>query len=681
MNGSAQQSEPFDYSYYEYPDWYSNNAEPTKPPKEVILPCDPAADDQIFHIVIFSISMVVLLLLAALSRKNKLCQGFTRGTSSIFSLVNFLDQTQEKSLVLAVFGLVFSKLAMILIAPDPLPFYKDTPPHFKEFLKIVSIFYYPLLYGPLLVSSTLQLRTGYLLGALLSFSHGAVLLWQKIDCPKTPELYKLYALLASLPQLLCLLFICVRFVLLFIKGPEHDQDLDSSYYSGYVKELLKKKASGSSMVCDKPSLMQRIQDVPKSYIYVPEKVFRLPLKLAIGAFVSFICIYHTALLLIVLVVPTLHIIRAGIDENMFYLMMGFGIVLSEDRQETVQILIFYTWLLEVCYVCAMTLSIVVSLLMLMKSMLQHRSNLRTLYRGDVYHFFSKHKALEPSRGGVVCWMGLVGYQTALYSLGMLLQTVVFFICFIFFIFLVIIPVFYGRNLFVFEVVAESWLGWATLIIITLLQHVAAKFMFMKREAGTTDVHNCDSLFLLTYLFFLVNWVLGLLVSMWRILISAVFNLVHLGRTDISLLHRSAESYDPAYHFYTQFLVVEVSQAHPVMKAFCGLLLDLMIEEGRAVHKIQQVEEGLQEVRTSETLLSRRVRRRWQLLFTLVNNPSLLGSRKHFQTQPCDTPANTPHASNGTPTTANTGSTKSHAGSRKDKKPDLELATEADIEDP
>uniref|UniRef100_A0AAV2LUP6 Receptor for retinol uptake STRA6 n=1 Tax=Knipowitschia caucasica TaxID=637954 RepID=A0AAV2LUP6_KNICA len=346
MNGSAQQSEPFDYSYYEYPDWYSNNAEPTKPPKEVILPCDPAADDQIFHIVIFSISMVVLLLLAALSRKNKLCQGFTRGTSSIFSLVNFLDQTQEKSLVLAVFGLVFSKLAMILIAPDPLPFYKDTPPHFKEFLKIVSIFYYPLLYGPLLVSSTLQLRTGYLLGALLSFSHGAVLLWQKIDCPKTPELYKLYALLASLPQLLCLLFICVRFVLLFIKGPEHDQDLDSSYYSGYVKELLKKKASGSSMVCDKPSLMQRIQDVPKSYIYVPEKVFRLPLKLAIGAFVSFICIYHTALLLIVLVVPTLHIIRAGIDENMFYLMMGFGIVLSEDRQETVQILIFYTWLLE-----------------------------------------------------------------------------------------------------------------------------------------------------------------------------------------------------------------------------------------------------------------------------------------------------------------------------------------------
>ncbi|XP_072320873.1 receptor for retinol uptake stra6-like [Eucyclogobius newberryi] len=677
MNQSAQESEPFDYSYYEYPDWYSNNAEPTKPPKEVVLPCFPIADDQIFHIVSLSLSLVALLVLAALSRKNRLCQGFTRGASCIFSPVNFLDQTQDKSLVLAVFGLVFSKLAVSLIAPDPLPFCRDTPPHLKEYLKIVSIFYYPLLYCPLLVCSTLQLCTGYVLGTALAFSHGSVLLWQKIDCPKTPELYKFYALLASLPQLFCLFFICLRFILLFIKGPEHDQDLDSSYYSEYVKELLKKQPTSSSSVSDEPGLMRRILDFPKSYIYVPDKVFRFPLKLAIGAFVSFVCIYHTALLLIILVVPTLHIVRAGIDENMFYLMMGFGIVLSDDRQETVRILIFYTWLLEVCYLCAMTLSIVVSLLMLMKSMLLHRSNLRSLYRGDVCHIYSRHKAVEPSRGGVVCWMGLVGYQGALYSLGIVLQTVVFFICFIFLVFLLIVPVFHGRNLLVFQVAAQSWPAWVTLILVTILQHVMAKFAFVKKEAGTSDINNRDSLFLLTYLLFLVNFVLGLLVAMWRTLISAVYNLVHMGRTDLSLLHRSSEDYDPAYRFYTQFLAVEVSQAHPVMKAFCGVLLDLIMEGGRAVHKIQQVEEGLQENRPNAALLSRRIRRRWQLVFTLVNNPSLLGSRKHFQTQPSETAAS---AANGTPTTK-TGSRNSQAGSRKDKKePELGLAVEAEIEE-
>lgn len=56
--------------------------------------------------------------------------------------------------------------------------------------------------------------------------------------------------------------------------------------------------------------------------------------------------FQTALLLVVLVVPTLHIVRAGIDENIAFLLLGFGIVLSDDRMEVVRIVTFYTWLLE-----------------------------------------------------------------------------------------------------------------------------------------------------------------------------------------------------------------------------------------------------------------------------------------------------------------------------------------------
>lgn len=39
---------------------------------------------------------------------------------------------------------------------------------------------------------------------------------------------------------------------------------------------------------------------------------------------------------------------------------------------------------------------------------------------------------------------------------MAIQTVVFFICFLFLVFLIIIPVFYQRNLFVFEIIKQSW---------------------------------------------------------------------------------------------------------------------------------------------------------------------------------------------------------------------------------
>ena len=53
-----------------------------------------------------------------------------------------------------------------------------------------------------------------------------------------------------------------------------------------------------------------------------------------------------------------------------------------------------------------------------------------------------------------------------------------------------------------------------------------------------------SLFLLTYMLYLLNTVVGLVVGIWRLVITALYNILHLGRIDISLLHRSAESYDP-----------------------------------------------------------------------------------------------------------------------------------------
>ncbi|XP_072237294.1 receptor for retinol uptake stra6-like [Leuresthes tenuis] len=631
MNHSIVELEPFEYSYYDYADWYTD-LEPTKPPKEVILPCDPTADDRLFNICMLSISLVVMLILAVLTRKNKLCQGFTRGSSSIFSPANFLDQTQRKGLVMAVFGLVFSKLTMLVIAPDPLPFSKDTPENIKEYMKIIAIFYYPVLYYPLLLCGTLQHKVGYVFGTLLSFSHFGVLVWQKFDCPKTPELYKYYSLLASLPQLACLAYLCVQFPVLFVKGPKTDEDLDSSYYTNYVKSLLKKKSSSASFsATDKTSLMKRILELPKSYIYLPEKVFRFPLKLALTSFITGVAIYHTALLLVVLVVPILHIVRAGIDENIAFLLLGFGIVLSDDRMEVVEIVTFYTWLLEVCYLCAMTLSCVVSLVMLMRSMVLHRSNLRGLYKGDVYSIYNSQKTIRPSKPGVVCWMGLTGYQAAIVCLGMAIQTIVYFICFLFLVFLIIIPIFHGRNIIMFEVAGKAWPVWVTLVLVTVLQHVTAQFFFIKKEAGTRDLKNRESLFLVTYLLFVVNIVVGLVVAIWRMVITALYNIIHLGRIDISLLHRTAEFYDPAYSYYTNFLKVEVSQSHPVLKAFCGLLLDMMVEGGRAGQRIRDAEEGIQENRPSKATSSRRICARWQLLYTLVNNPSLLGSRKHFQT--------------------------------------------------
>lgn len=52
---------------------------------------------------------------------------------------------------------------------------------------VLAMIYYPALYYPLLACGTLHSPVGYVLGSLLSWSHFGVLVWQKVDCPRTPE--------------------------------------------------------------------------------------------------------------------------------------------------------------------------------------------------------------------------------------------------------------------------------------------------------------------------------------------------------------------------------------------------------------------------------------------------------------------------------------------------------------
>lgn len=47
----------------------------------------------------------------------------------------------------------------------------------------------------------------------------------------------------------------------------------------------------------------------------------------------------------------------------------------------------------------------------------------------------------------------------------------------------------------------------------------------------------------------------------------------------------------AYRCYAHYLKIEVSQSHPVMKAFCGMLLQSVGQESKAAQKPRDAEEG------------------------------------------------------------------------------------------
>lgn len=57
-------------------------------------------------------------------------------------------------------------------------------------------------------------------------------------------------------------------------------------------------------------------------------------------------LFQVALLLLVSVVPTVQKVRAGINTDVSYLLAGFGIVLSEDKQEVVELVKHHLWAVE-----------------------------------------------------------------------------------------------------------------------------------------------------------------------------------------------------------------------------------------------------------------------------------------------------------------------------------------------
>uniref|UniRef100_A0A8C9ZGM6 Receptor for retinol uptake STRA6 n=1 Tax=Sander lucioperca TaxID=283035 RepID=A0A8C9ZGM6_SANLU len=524
--------------------------------------------------------------------------------------VNFLDHTQHKGLAVAVFGVLLCKLWGLIISPNPLPFITDTEN--KQNWVILGVFYYPALYYPLLACGTLHNKVGYVLGSLLSWTHFVVLVWQKIDCPKTPLIHKHYSLFSSLPQIACLAFLSFQYPLFLFKGLKGTEKNNVTEVSFYLSAV------------PLPCLLQVCCTGFTVLIVWPAYITNL-IQVSVG------------LLLISSVLPPLQIARSGVDEDVANLLASFKIMLSPDKHEVVRIVVYYMWCVEVCYISAMTLSGLVNLAMLMRSMVLHRSNLKGLYRGDIYNVYNCQRSIRASRPALVCWMGYTSFTAAHICIGMIIQTMVFFLCLLIAVFLIIIPVLHGQNLILFQILGSMWPFWLMILLAVLVQNVTGRFCFIRKTAGTRDLDNRGNLFLLTYLMFPVNVLIGVLLAVWRMIITALFNIVHMGRMDISLLNRNVEAFDPAYRCYAHYLKIEVSQSHPVMKAFCGMLLQSMDqEESNAAQRSRDAEEGIQlvdqEKKQRQVSSAKRARRHWQLLYTLVNNPSLVGTRKHFQCQ-------------------------------------------------
>ncbi|XP_014932785.3 receptor for retinol uptake STRA6 isoform X2 [Acinonyx jubatus] len=612
--------------------------------------CHPSVLSGVLHACLAVLSILVLLMLAVLVRRRQLWPRCGHGRPGLPSPVDFLAGDRTWMVPAAVFMVLLSSLCLLFPAEDPLPFLTLASPTSRDGeseaprgpWKILALLYYPALYYPLAACATVRHGAAHLLGSTLSWAHFGVQVWQRVECPQAPKIYKYYSLLASLPLLLGLGFLSIWYPVQLVRSFSHrtgagSEGLQSSYSEEYLRTLLCRKKLESSSHTSKHGFLSRVWICYGNYIYTPQRGFRLPLKLVLSATLTGTAIYQVALLLLVGVVPTIQKVRAGITTDASYLLAGFGIVLSEDRQEVVGLVKHQLWALEVCYISALVLSCSLTFLMLIRSLVTHRVNLQALYRGAALDLGPLPRSPHPSRQAIFCWMSFSAYQTAFTCLGLLVQQIIFFLGIMVLAFLVFMPVLHGRNLLLLRSLESSWPFWLTLVLAVVLQNMAAHWIFLETRHGHPELTNRRALSAVTFFLFPINVLVGAVVAAWRVLLSALYNAVHLGQMDFSLLPPRAANLDPGYHTYCSFLKIEASQLHPATTAFCDLLLRTQrpqpLRGPQDGLRHGEEEEGIQLLQTKDPMArgagprARQGRARWGLAYTLLHNPALQAFRK------------------------------------------------------
>ncbi|XP_049634126.1 receptor for retinol uptake STRA6 [Suncus etruscus] len=642
---------------YSYDNWYIDEPQdgPELPPEYLVPHCLPSTPPGLLHACLALLSALGLLLLAMLVRRRRLWPRCGHARPGLPSPADFSAGNKPHLVPAAVFMVLFSSLCLLLSEEAPLPFLSlsvssdpdEITKTSRGHWKILALLYYPLLYYPLAACATVPHRAAQLLGTMLSWAHLGVQVWQRVECPQAPQIYRYYSLLASLPILLGLGLLSFWYPVQLVRSFGHKPragwkgiphlSLQGDPSEVYLKTLLCRKKQENSSHSTKQGLLSQAWNCLRQFVYTPQPGFQLPLKLVLSATLAETAIYQVALLLLVGVVPTVRKVRAGITTDVAFMLAGFGISVSDDKQEVVKLVIHHLWALEVCYVFALVLSCSLSFLVLIRSLVAHRDNFRALYRGAALDMGPLAQSPHPSRQAIFCWMSFSAYQTAFTCLGLLLQQIIFFLGTSAFAFLVFMPVLHGRNLLLLRSLEYSWPFWLTLALAVMVQNLVAHWGFLDTHHRCPELTNRRALSVLTFLFFPINVLVGATVAVWRVLLSALYNAVHLGQMDLSLLPSRAATLDPGYHTYCNFLKIEVSQSHPAMMAFCTLLLQRRDHQPSAGPQDSlrpgQEEEGMQLLQTKDPVAQGAARRAqrgrilWGLAYTLLNNPALQAWRK------------------------------------------------------
>ncbi|XP_064414550.1 STRA6-like [Latimeria chalumnae] len=514
------------------------------------------------------------------------------------------------------FGAVAIKV-MFLFSEDYLPF--SAPTWAKAIVFLVGALEVGLSYFPLFACLSTDFKiVGSLLGFLYSTVWLIVTVWFIAQCPHGEVIGQYEKVIFNWPSLLCLFFLLMRFVYMFVKafriqlGTEQRMEKEpflQMHQAQHVQQLLKKTPQRTE---DK-SWFQRT-------VYEWDPNFRFPSRMIGTTIIALICLYIFVLAEYNLVTSyafaKLRILEKSVEDL---------VSSSNDTEEYMPALVQLrqlvsvvedTWLYTTFFASLTSISYVFHILAC------YRKHIKRLWSGEK-SFLPIQRRNPGSAESVAAIARYSGWQIAYILWGYLIVHIVQFLFGLMIAYGFILPIKHNQGLELLKGLGISILTIGLVIGVMILQIVLAATFFLQAKISSEDkqkplaLNNRKAFHNFNYFFFFYNVILGLGTCLFRLICSFVVGSWLVSRIDRTIMQKGYEAVDMGFTTWVGMIFVDHYHSNPVLVSFCYSLLSRNIESSRY--------RAFRNVKDSR--VSTKARTRWLLLYTLLNNPRLIILRK------------------------------------------------------
>ncbi|KAI8512143.1 hypothetical protein Bbelb_087820 [Branchiostoma belcheri] len=517
-------------------------------------------------------------------------------------------------------------------------------PWLQKLIALASALQVGLVYFPFLAClKTRYKMVGLPLGLCYSITWFVVCVLQHMGCLDNPSFDSKY-LEVSMPSAIFHFILVVQFARLsvrcywsWIKGGRGLVDEDDfgkvaqDHDFRYVRRLLGKKTPGTDPA------MPWYQRYYRKYTRADDDV-RLSAQMTITMVVSFLCLFSLAVLGIrTAAVYHQHLLRQQHASTRHQFGSDVSAPSQGPRQQDAPTDLNIDtdanlYALEVCWVVSGLAALLVHVFYIFCIMVNYRKHMRALYRGDKSWMPTSFRLSTAT--SILSATKYPGTQIAFILWGFFIQTLTF----LFISFALYLLVAHPQIMVALLQYAGPPIG-VTLAALAV-QVLLSAFVFSQPKIHPTDadrplaIDNRKFYHVTSYFLFFYNVMMGLLTSLLRVLLGGFLGGMMQARIDRTVIMSGWENWDLGYKSYLGMLRVEVSHKHPVLLVFCQRLLNAAkrnrqylwaeVVTSRDDAQLRPVHIDMSEC---DDLASRLAKRRWLVLYTVLRNPAVVGTRK------------------------------------------------------